>query len=229
MNAAHDQPPEKAEYERYSIGASVRCEDGSCGELSRVVVDPIQRAVTHLVVEPHHRHARARLVPVAMVAAADADEVRLRCPLATFRALQRAVESEFVRPDDSSRSLDIWGGGMGDTGVLGYPGAATMIWPHTAGSQVRVVHERVPLGEVEIRRGQQLHATDGTIGKVQGLVVDPTDQAVTHVLLHEGHLWGVKDVAISIAAVTDISYDGVHVSLSKDAITELPDLETEDP
>ena len=33
------------------IGADARCTDGACGEVSRVVVDPVARAVTHLVVE----------------------------------------------------------------------------------------------------------------------------------------------------------------------------------
>ena len=41
---------------------------------------------------------------------------------------------------------------------------------------------------------------DGPIGRVQGLVVDPTDHHVTHVLLAKGHLWGEKEVAIPIGA-----------------------------
>jgi hypothetical protein len=36
---------------------------------------------------------------------------------------------------------------------------------------------------VKIRRGQRVHASDGEIGKVRGLVVDPDDDSVTHVLL----------------------------------------------
>jgi hypothetical protein len=47
-----------------------------------------------------------------------------------------------------------------------------------------------PLNEVEVRRGEHVHATDGDIGRVQGLVIDPSDHHVTHVLLQEGHLWG---------------------------------------
>jgi hypothetical protein len=60
---------------------------------------------------------------------------------------------------------------------------------------------------------------------VQGLVVDPADQHVTHVLLQEGHLWGAKDVGIPISAVASIDGDGVHVSMSKHAIGELPAIE----
>ena len=41
-------------------------------------------------------------------------------------------------------------------------------------------------------RGDPVHALDGEIGRVQGLLVDPDDHRVTHVLLEEGHLWGRK-------------------------------------
>jgi hypothetical protein len=44
-------------HEMYDIGAAVCCEDGPCGELSRVVVDPIKQAVTHLVVDRADQHA----------------------------------------------------------------------------------------------------------------------------------------------------------------------------
>jgi hypothetical protein len=66
----------------YALGAPVSCEDGPCGELSRIVVDPISRIVTHLIVEPRHRHARARLVPVSMLHV-HSEPLLLRCTLAT--------------------------------------------------------------------------------------------------------------------------------------------------
>lgn len=200
----------------YEIGAPVWCEDRRFGELSRVVVDPIKRAVTHLVVEAHHRHALGRLVPVAMVDAADG-ALRLRCTLAIFQALHYAEETEFLAPDDPSMPTGYLGGGMG------YPGM--MAWPYYAPARTMVSHERVPVGEAEIRRGEHIHAADGAIGKVQGLVVDPADQHVTHVLLQEGHLWGAREVALPISAVTGIDGEGMHVSLSKHAIGELPEIE----
>jgi hypothetical protein len=44
----------------------------------------------------------------------------------------------------------------------------------------------VPLGEVVVRRGEHVFATDGAIGRVQGLVIHPGDHGVTHVLLEMG-------------------------------------------
>jgi hypothetical protein len=81
----------------------------------------------------------------------------------------------------------------------------------------------VPVGEVDIRRGEHVHATDGNIGRVQGLVIDPKDHHVTHVLLEEGHLWSKKQVAIPIGAVTDVAAAaGVRLNLTRDQVRDLP-------
>lgn len=49
----------------------------------------------------------------------------------------------------------------------------------------------------------------------------------TPVLLHEGHLWGVTDVVIPLADDDRTDDDGVHVSLSKHAIAQLPAVDLE--
>lgn len=87
----------------------------------------------------------------------------------------------------------------------------------------------MPLGEVEIRRGERIHAADGVIGRMRGLIVEPAGQHLTHVLVHEGHLWGVKDVAIPMGALDRIDAEGVHVALTKHAIAELPAIELDRP
>ena len=91
-------------------------------------------------------------------------------------------------------------------------------------------YDRLPAGEVDVRRGDPVHATDGSIGRVQGLVVDPSDRHVTHLLLEEGHLWGKKRVAIPIGAVEEVAADGARLSLTKDQVRELPavDLDAHD-
>jgi hypothetical protein len=162
----------------------------------------------------NHRHAMARLVPVSL-AEVRTDEIRLRCTRAQLRHLQYLQESEFLPADPYASGS--------------YPGSGMLAWPYYRPGPSVIVHDRLPLGEVEIRRGEHIHARDGAIGRVQGLVVDPADQHVTHVLLQEGHLWGAKDVAIPIGAVTGIDGAGVHVSTSKHAIADLPEIELEPP
>jgi hypothetical protein len=74
------------------IGVDAICADGYCGEVSRVVADPISRSVTHLVVGPKRRRGLGKLVPLDLVDART-DEVRLRCTLAEFDKLDAAEET----------------------------------------------------------------------------------------------------------------------------------------
>jgi sporulation protein YlmC with PRC-barrel domain len=91
-----------------------------------------------------------------------------------------------------------------------------------------VTYDSVPLGEVQVRRGEHVHATDGEIGLVEGLVIDLDDHQVTHVLLQEGHLWGRKEVAIPIGAVTGVEA-GIQLSISKQEVQDLPPVDIDHP
>jgi sporulation protein YlmC with PRC-barrel domain len=214
------------EAERLTIGSAVGCSDEEhCGKLTRVVVDPVAKAVTHIVVQPRHG-VLGRLVPLEMVilpeqVEAEAPTVQLSCTAAELEALTPAEETEFLpgtggygnySPEDVLTwpyyGLGIGGGAM--PGMGAFPPVFT--------------HEELPPGEVAMHRGEQVHASDGDIGHVQGLVVDPSNHHVTHVLLQEGHLWGRKQVAIPIRAVLDVR-DGIRLSLSKEEIADLPPVE----
>jgi len=200
----------------FTIGSEVSCRDGVCGKLSRVVVDPVARTLTHLIVEPKHRPGASRLVPIELVDST-AEETQLRCAMSEFEALENAEETRFLPGASGEQgygqgqvlALPYYGLGMGGIGIGMDPGPQP------------VTYDRVPAGEVEVRRGEHVHATDGPIGQVQGLVIDPRDHHVTHVLLDEGHLWGKKQVAIPISAVTGVE-DGVRLSLTKDEVRDLP-------
>jgi sporulation protein YlmC with PRC-barrel domain len=208
----------------FTIGTRASCTDGECGEVRRVVVDPVARTLTHLVVEPEGRLGLARLVPLDLVdlvdqADAPGGEIRIRCTLAEFARLDPAEETQFV---------------PGTRGYEAYGTDQVLSWPYyrlggppepmdlgvEAVSQT-VTYDTVPLGEVEVRRGDPVQAADGGIGRVQGLVIDPRTHHVTHVLLQEGHLWGKKEVAIPIGAVTRVD-DGIAVSLTRQQVQDLP-------
>jgi len=207
----------------FRIGADASCTDGACGQVSRVIVNPVAREVTHLVVDPKHRHGPGRLVPVDLVDATTG-QIRLRCTLAEFQALRPAEETESV-PD-----LD----------PTGHPGYAPdqvnwLTWRHVArgpgepDAPQEVTVDSVPSGEVDVRRGLTVCATDGEIGEVQGLIVEPGGHRITHVLLQEGHMRGRKEVAIPIGAVTKIGTLLIHLSLTKHQVEALPPVDIDHP
>jgi sporulation protein YlmC with PRC-barrel domain len=221
-----------AETTPFTIGTEVSCSDGTCGELSRVAVDPVARAVTHLVVEPKHDPGFGRLVPLDLVDATAAG-IRLRCTLAEFDKLGPAEETKFI---------------PGGTGSVDYAEGEVLSWPYyglgmgaglvapagglgvdMADIGQTVIYDKIPLGEVSVSRDQPVHATDGNIGRVQGLVIDPRDNHVTHVLLQEGHLWGRKEVAIPISAVSRVDEDGIQLSMAKAGVQDLPPVDIDHP
>ena len=52
-----------------SISAEVNCTDGSCGQISTIIVDPHKQEVTHLVVKDKSLpDSDQRLVPIKQVA-----------------------------------------------------------------------------------------------------------------------------------------------------------------
>ncbi|HEY7968047.1 MAG TPA: PRC-barrel domain-containing protein [Solirubrobacteraceae bacterium] len=212
-----------AEGVQYTIGSEVACADGPCGKLTRVVVDPVARSLTHLVVEPRHDPSGARLVPVSLVAAA-ARPIELTVTKDAFEALEPAEETEFIDPVDASA----YGYGSGQVLALPYFGLGfgprVELGTDVPGAPAFVFRDRVPVGEVSVRRGDEVTASDGGIGRVRGLLIDPADHHVTHFLLEEGHLWGKKVVAIPIGAVSDVA-DGVRLTLSKEEVGALPPVE----
>jgi sporulation protein YlmC with PRC-barrel domain len=220
---------------QFTIGTEVSCTDGVCGEVSRVVVDPVARVVTHLAVEPKHGSGLGRLVPLALVDATE-DEIRLRCTLAEFGQLEAAEEVKFLPGSGgygtygSAQALSwpYYGlGGVGGVGGMGL-GLGGGLGQGLESVPQTVTYDKVPLNEVEVRRGEHVHATDGNIGQVQGLVIDPRDHHVTHVLLQEGHLWGRKEVAIPISAVTGVA-DGIRLNISKQQVQDLPPVDVDHP
>jgi sporulation protein YlmC with PRC-barrel domain len=214
---------------QFTIGTEVSGSDGPIGKLSRVIVDPVAEALTHLAVEPGHRPDLGRLVPLDLVDTSGG-EIRLRCTKAEFENLDPAEDTQIIQATSVYEGYGagqigympyygLAGGGMAVPGLGGGPGA---IAPQV------VATDSVPLGEVEIRRGDSVQATDGDIGRVQGLVIDPGSRHVTHVLLQEGHLWGKKEVAIPIGAVAS-TRDGIQLTITKRQVGDLPPVDSSHP
>ena len=187
----------------FAMGAMVSCVDGLGGTVSRLIIDPATEAVTHLVIQPKHRLGVGRLVPLDLVDTT-AGDIRLRCTVEEFGELEPAQETELI--DDGTAGL----------GIGGLNAPMGLISPVQT-----MVQDVVPLGEADVDRGDPVYALDGEIGRIQGLLVDPDDHRVTHVLLEEGHLWGRKKVSIPVSAVTGVE-NGIRLSLTKRQVEDLP-------
>lgn len=201
------------------LGTAVECSDGPFGELVDIVIDPLAREVTHVVVEPHHRHWMARLVPIGLLAAEVGDgALALACTIDEARKLEHVEHSSFVPLSDPVPVQDPdWD--IGAQGVLLHPYYALDPFSHDA--TVTAVYDRIPKGEVEIRRASSVRSADGhELGRIDGFIVDD-DEHITHLLLEHGHLWGKREIAIAIGDIVRVRRDAIELTLTRDAVGRL--------
>lgn len=210
---------------RLELGSTVRCSDAVFGELCDVVVDPTERRITHLVVEPPRDHADARLVPAALARPAETmqPEILLECTVAEVRAMAPVQEFAYLRVAEFPVEEPEWAVGVQDVFALPYYDAlgAGLSPVDVDGQHVGLTYDRVPKGAVELRRASAVISADGReVGHVDGFIVNGGVD-ITHLVLQHGHLWGRREVTIPIGAVVRVENDQATLGLTADEVGEL--------
>ena len=208
---------------RLELDKTVLCEGQEVGKLADLVVDPVAKRVTHVVVKAEHGAGASHLVPIELVDPTEqVGGIALTCSRAELDALPPVEEFSYLRLGEVETSDPDWDVGISDVLALPYYDSTGLAGPVDAVGDMGVVYDRVPKGEVELRRSSRVMAADGDyIGDVDGFLVDDTDH-ITHFVLERGHLWGRREVTVPIGAVASVKSDVVTLTLSKDEITELP-------
>jgi sporulation protein YlmC with PRC-barrel domain len=196
------------------IDAAVECTDGPCGRSTYVILNPVTRNVTHLVVKEKDLVHIERLVPVSLVKESTPQTIRLRCSKDELGRLEHFIETHFV-PVDRAYIGNMYEAYQGE-----------MMWPYVIPEDVTVPleEERVPPGELAVRRGAQVFASDGHVGRVDEFLVEPESGHITHLVLREGHLWGQRDISIPVSAIARIQEGDVVLKLDRASIEALPSI-----
>jgi sporulation protein YlmC with PRC-barrel domain len=201
------------------VKAPVRCKDGVCGSSEYVLIDPVKEEVTHVVVAESSSPKAERMVPVDLVEQTIEGTIQLSCSIKELHSL-----GKFVKTDVVEANVPVVFAGLSG-GFLGYGIGSYYYWPYVLGQEkvgVPVKQLQIPPGELAIRRGLRVEATDGAVGRVDEFVVNPENGHITHLVMREGHLWGEKDVVIPVSAVSRTGDSAVHLKLDKDQIGSLP-------
>jgi len=211
---------------RLDLGTPVRCSDNAFGELADIVIDPTTRRITHLVVEPQHGIYARRLVPIELVRRRGDGPIELECSLDEAADLEHAEEMAYLRLGEFPVEDPRWDVEVTDMLALPYYQGIDMptagMYNYQEGVEVR--YERVPKGDVEVRRSSPVTSSDDHhLGHVEGLVADD-EQHITHLVLEYGHLWGKRDVSIPIGAVERVEAGAVVLKLTKDEVGALDEV-----
>ena len=190
-----------------------------------MVIDPTTRRVTHLVVQPHGRLESALLVPVERVRPGATGEsgITLDRTIAEIGGLEAVQEAAYLRLGEFPVEDPDWDVGVQDILAMPYyqdlGGVSGVTVDYD--QHVTIRYDRIPKGEVELRRASAVRSSDGHhLGHVDGFLVDD-EEHITHVVLERGHLWGKREIAIPVGAIAAMETDAAVLNLSKDEVGEM--------
>jgi sporulation protein YlmC with PRC-barrel domain len=164
------------------------------GHVDRVVLDPVTKEVTHLVIRKGFLFSEDTVVPIDLVGAADENGIQLRVDSERLRALPAFEETHYVRVDEED-----WPGAPGNYGP---PFAPALYWyPPLAGGPPPIylydappgqpvaarTEKNIPEGEVAVKHGAKVIAADGErVGSVEAILTDPKADRATDLVVSQG-------------------------------------------
>jgi sporulation protein YlmC with PRC-barrel domain len=206
------------------LESRVHTTDGMAGTLADVVIDPAKKSVTHVVVRAGEPDPAARLVPLQLVRGGNppGEPVSLSCTAEELGRLESVQGYAYLPVDERPAPDAQWDVGVEDVVMMpSYQGADLGVYTADIEPNVGVTYDRVPKGEVELRRSSAVVSSDGhDLGTVRSVAVD--GGAIAHVAVERGHLWWKRLVPVPIASVTGLETNAVTLGLTKDAFSKLP-------
>jgi sporulation protein YlmC with PRC-barrel domain len=79
----------------------------------------------------------------------------------------------------------------------------------------------IPPGDLAVRRGARVQATDGRVGQVEEFLVDPDSGYITHLRLRESRRWGDRGVCVPVSEIAEIREDVVYLKADKKAVKSM--------
>ena len=190
------------------LNVDVYCVDGVCGRSKEVIMDRETEKVTHLVVKEKHPPNAELLVPVDFVTMTTPHEIQLRCAKDELAELQPFLKTEVIEDK-----------------VPQYIVAPYLMRVETPEPRwITVRREAIPPGELAVRQGARVEATDGRVGRLDEFLVDPANERVSHLVMREGHLWGQRDVTIPVSQIDYLGEDVIYLKLNKKQVEALPSI-----
>lgn len=220
------------------------------GKLSRFVLDPHSRKVTHIVIERGLFNREERVLPLNIVQHADAQGLHLADIHAnTLDELPAFEETRYVATDEDALLEEGHVSDAFSRRYYYYPpapfGAAGMLRPDdmylnnppavpststsggvpvTGDSPVhRETQQNIPEGTVAVKEGAKVLSRDGRhVGSVDKMLIDPQSQKATHFVIAKGLLVKERKI-VPLDWVRNMGEDEVSLEMDENFINRLPD------
>ncbi len=212
-------------------GAEVLTADGDkAGEVDRVVLDPMTKEVTHLVVQKGFLFKTEKVVPMSLVGPATEKYVTLWQTAGEMDELPDYEETDYVAAEVESHK----GQAQAPTARPLYayppfvlPGKLSARSAYSVPDYVVRLEKNIPEGTVALEAGATVFDSDGQqVGAIDRILVDSESEQATHLLVEEGFLRKFRRL-VPISWITRIREETVELSVAADVVRNLPEYEDE--
>jgi uncharacterized protein YrrD len=205
---------------RINEGADVYTDDGErVGSVDRVVVDPLTKDVSHIVVRKGFLFPEDKVIPVQLIATANEQRAVLE-PDATVAELPPFIESHYLPlPDDYYQSR---GGRIAGPLMFYTPYAFnTPVLP----AAIPVARDRnIPERTVALEAGAPVTSTDGDyIGRFEEILM--TESGIATYLVLETGRHGHHRKAIPMNWIDAVDDESIRVGVPRRLVNSIPEYE----
>lgn len=211
---------------QFKEGASVYTpENEKVGDISRVVIDPATKEVTHIVVQKGFLFTEDKVVPMSLVGPATEERVTLRMDEGEFDDLPNFSETHYLNVDSRIRSGEEVGGRIYPTYY--YPPVGAW-WRGPLGMYsmpvyIKRTEKNIPEGTVAIEEGADVIGSDGEqLGDIERIFTDPQSDRATHILISEGLIFKDKKL-VPTNWISTIQNKKIFLSVDSELVEDLPE------
>lgn len=204
------------------LGTPVFGPEGRLGTIEAIVMHPSEERVTHLVVRHGRLFSTSKVVPIEAVAASSQERTWVRLDQDAFDRLPDFLKQHYTNEPPESMGEPFRQ--LSPTGVLWPSTLVGWYLPAEVSEPTSLLDENLPPGELSLKAGTEVFATDGKVGRVEEVRVDPATGRASALVVRRGMFFH-RDVSLPIDWVAEI---GERVRLNRSR-AELDRLQKEEP
>jgi uncharacterized membrane protein len=160
----------------------------------------------YLVVQEEKKGEEHHIVSTNLVKNYTSDLITLNCNSEDLKKMEPYIEAHYIPHEDPEAEQQ---------GVLYLP----YVIP---AEPIREGIETLSPDQLDVHRGAEVEATDGSVGQIDEFLVEPISGNFTHLVLREGRLWGKRELTLPVTAIDHVAGETVYLKIDKETIKSLP-------
>ena len=194
------------------------------GSLDRVVIDPVTKKVSHIIVKEGILFSNSKVIPISYVEL-DGERIMLSKNAMELEDLPDYEEGDYVNLGDTNEPA------QHEEAVYWYPPTNLAWWNvrdydwYPEPKYVLKTRDVLPEGTIALEEGATVISKDGKdLGNIERIIVEPKAKRATHIVVSKG-IFTKKLKRIPTLWITNVTEEKVYLSVWSDLFESLPDQE----